>query len=54
MPQQVSWARLFQIALPLLVYDLTKSPSLMALTFVLEITPQVLFSLLGGALADHK
>jgi len=43
----------FQIALPLLVYDLTKSPSLMALTFVLEITPQVLFSLLGGALADR-
>lgn len=43
---------LFQIALPLLVYELTESPSLMALTFVLEITPQVLFSLIGGAFAD--
>ncbi|MFC7393986.1 MFS transporter [Scopulibacillus cellulosilyticus] len=42
----------FQVALPLLVYKLTKSPSLMAVTFVLEITPQVLFSLLGGAFAD--
>ncbi|KAB2488335.1 MFS transporter [Priestia endophytica] len=43
----------FQVALPLLVYELTKSPSLMALTFVLEITPQVLFSLMGGAFADR-
>ncbi|MBM7644586.1 MFS family permease [Scopulibacillus daqui] len=42
----------FQVALPLLVYKLTKSPSLMAVTFVLEITPQVLFSLIGGAFAD--
>ncbi|MFC4077068.1 MFS transporter [Salinithrix halophila] len=43
----------FLIALPLLVYDLTKSPGLMALAFVLEVAPQVLFSLLGGALADQ-
>lgn len=43
----------FQVALPLLVYELTRSPSLMALTFVLEITPQVLFSLMGGAFADR-
>lgn len=44
---------MFLIALPLLVYELTKSPGLMALAYVLEITPQVLFSLLGGALADQ-
>ncbi|SFS46793.1 MFS transporter [Marininema halotolerans] len=43
----------FLIALPLLVYDLTKSPSLMALGYVLEILPMVLFSLFGGALADQ-
>ncbi|MFJ7931604.1 MFS transporter [Peribacillus sp. NPDC096448] len=43
----------FQVALPLLVYELTKSPSLMAFTFVLEIIPQVLFSLIGGVFADR-
>ncbi|SDX35981.1 Transmembrane secretion effector [Marininema mesophilum] len=43
----------FLIALPLLVYELTKSPSLMAFGYVLEILPMVLFSLFGGALADQ-
>ncbi|PWK13732.1 transmembrane secretion effector [Tumebacillus permanentifrigoris] len=43
----------FTIALPLLVYDLTKSASKMALVFVVGVLPQVLFSLIGGALADQ-
>ncbi|SDJ06557.1 MFS transporter [Alteribacillus bidgolensis] len=43
----------FTIALPLIVYDLTQSASKMALVFAIEITPQVLFSLIGGALADQ-
>lgn len=43
----------FQLCLPLLVYSLTKAANLMAFTYFCELAPQVLFSLLGGAMADQ-
>ncbi|HEU4965351.1 MAG TPA: MFS transporter [Bacilli bacterium] len=43
----------FMVSLPLLVYELTESGTGMALAFVIEILPQVLFALIGGALADQ-
>ncbi|MCY1028924.1 MFS transporter, partial [Mammaliicoccus sciuri] len=44
---------IYTIALPLIVYDITKSGSLMAITFVTEFMPHIIFSLFGGALADR-
>lgn len=44
---------IYTIALPLIVYDITKSGSLMAVTFVVEFIPHIIFSLFGGALADR-
>ncbi|MED4129619.1 MFS transporter [Shouchella miscanthi] len=43
----------FTIAIPLIVYDLTQSPSKMAFVLALELGAQVIFSLIGGALADQ-
>ncbi|AMR83362.1 MFS transporter [Bacillus thuringiensis] len=43
----------FTIAIPLIVYDLTHSPSKMAFVLALELGAQVIFSLIGGALADQ-
>ncbi len=44
---------IYTIALPLIVYDITRSGSLMAITFVIEFIPHIIFSLFGGALADR-
>ena len=41
------------IALPVLVYDLTRSPLLTALVAAFEAVPYLLFGLLAGALADR-
>jgi MFS family permease len=41
------------IAIPLLVYHLTKSASALGLTYALELLPFTLFGLVGGSLADR-
>ena len=44
---------IYKLALPLLIYQLTHSAMDMALTFCLAYLPYVLFSPLGGLLADR-
>lgn len=43
----------FLIALPLFIYQLTKSPIYMASSYAIGILPQIIFSLIGGVLADR-
>lgn len=44
---------LYQLALPLLVYELTNSPLSMAVTYGLAYLPYVLFLPIGGVIADR-
>ncbi|WJP96757.1 MFS transporter [Macrococcus bovicus] len=44
---------IYTLALPLIVYKLSKSGTLMAVTFVIEFLPHIIFSLFGGAFADR-
>ncbi len=42
-----------QVALPLLVYDMTSSAALMSVIFVLQMLPRAIFSPFAGVLADN-
>ena len=42
-----------QVALPLLVYDLTGSSKLLGLIFVLSMTPRVVLAPIAGLLIDR-
>jgi MFS family permease len=44
---------LVQLALPLLIYDLTDSGFQLALAYVVQFAPWLMFGLLGGALVDR-
>ena len=43
----------YQLALPLLVYDITRSATSMALTYGLAYLPYILFLPIGGVIADR-
>ncbi|MGB8956301.1 MAG: MFS transporter, partial [Tumebacillaceae bacterium] len=44
--------QIYLLALPLLVYDITKSGTQMSFVFAFEMLPYVVFSLIGGVLSD--
>src|SRR5262250_1900370 len=44
--------QLYLLALPLLIYDVTRSGSKMALAFAIEMAPYLLLGMLGGVLSD--